>query len=387
MQKTTLQHNAVNRDFQRKSLLLNFFLYFLEKDLGVFYVSIVYYEMITNKTQKNAKQYNCETCNFKCSNKYDYNRHIATRKHQILTNTYTNCDNKTSNTYTCDCGKKYKHRQSLNNHKKKCQYIDKEEEAEIKEETEQIKDNTIVPAQNENITPEMLNILKEYMMLQLAEKDKQLAEKDKQIAELIPRIGNNNTTNNTNNNTFNVMLYLNDQCKDALSIQKFMTDIEVTEDDVISMSKHKNPTDNFTNLILKSLKNIDITERPFHCTDEHRGTLYIKNDSGWDNDKKRERDREQIKNDESWDKTTAKDNVISNALKKTINMKPFNAITNYRKNHPNSRELDTPEYVLAGKAEINTYCDCTDEEDLSNTTQKVMKNLRPKIKLNKDTVK
>ena len=214
-----------------------------------------------------------------------------------------------------------------------------------------------------------------------------MAEKDKQIAELIPRIGNNNTTNNTNNNTFNVMFYLNDQCKDALSIQKFMTDIEVTEDDVISMSKHKNPTDNFTNLILKSLKNIDITERPFHCTDEHRGTLYIKNDSGWDNDKKRERDREQIRNDESWDKTTAKDDVIANALKKTINIKPFNAITNYRKNHPNSRELDTPEYVLAGKAEINTYCDCTDEEDLSNTTQKVMKNLRPKIKLNKDTVK
>ena len=339
--------------------------------------------MFTNKMPENAKQYICKLCNFKCSKKSNYNTHLLTAKHKMMTND----DNKTPKTYVCDCGKKYKYRQSLGVHKKKCQYIDEKEEEEIKEEIEQIKDDTIVLAQNENITPEMLNILKEYMMLQLAEKDKQLAEKDKQIAELIPRIGNNNTTNNTNNNTFNVMFYLNDQCKDALSIQKFMTDIEVTEDDVISMSKHKNPTDNFTNLILKSLKNIDITERPFHCTDEHRGTLYIKNDSGWDNDKKRERDREQIRNDESWDKTTAKDDVIANALKKTINIKPFNAITNYRKNHPNSRELDTPEYVLAGKAEINTYCDCTDEEDLSNTTQKVMKNLRPKIKLNKDTVK
>ena len=319
--------------------------------------------MITTKTPKNPKQYICDNCNFNCSNKKDYNRHLLTAKHEMM----TNGDIKNPKAYVCDCGKKYKHRQGLGVHKKKCTYT-----------TEEEPQNTIV------ITKEESNIDYKAMFIEVMKKNDELHET---IREMVPRIGNNNTTNNTNNNTFNVMLYLNDQCKDALSIQKFMTDIEVTEDDVISMSKHKNPTDNFTNLILKSLKNIDITERPFHCTDEHRGTLYIKNDSGWDNDKKRERDREQIKNDESWDKTTAKDDVIANALKKTINIKPFNAITNYRKNHPNSRELDTPEYVLTGKAELNTYCDCTDEEDLSNTTQKVMKNLRPKIRLNKDTVK
>lgn len=319
--------------------------------------------MITTKTPKKPKQYICDNCNFNCSNKKDYNRHLLTAKHEMM----TNGDIKNPKAYVCDCGKKYKHRQGLGVHKKKCTYT-----------TEEEPQNTIV------ITKEESNIDYKAMFIEVMKKNDELHET---IREMVPRIGNNNTTNNTNNNTFNVMLYLNDQCKDALSIQKFMTDIEVTEDDVISMSKHKNPTDNFTNLILKSLKNIDITERPFHCTDEHRGTLYIKNDSGWDNDKKRERDREQIKNDESWDKTTAKDNVISNALKKTINIKPFNAITNYRKNHPNSRELDTPEYVLSGKAELNSYCDCTDKEDLSNTTQKVMKNLRPKIRLNKDTVK
>jgi len=322
--------------------------------------------MATDKTPKNAEKYICEACNFKCSKKSNYNTHILTAKHKMITNGNEKSP-KIANPHMCECGKKYIFSSGLSRHKQKCTYT-----------TEEEPQNTIV------ITKEESNIDYKAMFIEVMKKNDELHET---IREMVPRIGNNNTTNNTNNNTFNVMLYLNDQCKDALSIQKFMTGIEVTEDDVISMSKHKNPTDNFTNLILKSLKNIDITERPFHCTDEHRGTLYIKNDSGWDNDKKRERDREQIKNDESWDKTTAKDNVISNALKKTINMKPFNAITNYRRNHPNSRELDTPEYVLTGKAELNTYCDCTDAEDLSNTTQKVMKNLRPKIRLNKDTVK
>tara|TARA_B110000879_G_scaffold138466_1_gene180611 strand:+ start:81 stop:1049 length:969 start_codon:yes stop_codon:yes gene_type:complete len=322
--------------------------------------------MITNKTPKNAKKFICERCNFNCSKQSDFDRHLLTAKHKMITNDNGKTQ-KIANPHMCECGKKYIFSSGLSRHKQKCTYT-----------TEEEPENTIV------ITKEESNIDYKAMFIEVMKKNDELHET---IREMVPRIGNNNTTNNTNNNTFNVMLYLNDQCKDALSIQKFMTDIEVTEDDVISMSKHKNPTDNFTNLILKSLKNIDITERPFHCTDEHRGTLYIKNDSGWDNDKKRERDREQIKNDESWDKTTAKDDVIANALKKTINIKPFNAITNYRKNHPNSRELDTPEYVLTGKAELNTYCDCTDEEDLSNTTQKVMKNLRPKIRLNKDTVK
>ena len=326
--------------------------------------------MITNKTPKNAKKFICEKCNFKCSKQSDFDRHLLTAKHKMITNGNEKSQ-KIANPHMCECGKKYNFASGLSRHKKKCQHI------VLKEETEE-------PENSTQLTTEESNIDYKAMFIEVMKKNNELHET---IREMVPRIGNNNTTNNTNNNTFNVMLYLNNQCKDALSIQKFMTDIEVTEDDVISMSKHKNPTDNFTNLILKSLKNIDITERPFHCTDEHRGTLYIKNDSGWDNDKKRERDREQIRNDESWDKTTAKDDVIANALKKTINIKPFNAITNYRKNHPNSRELDTPEYVLAGKAEINTYCDCTDEEDLSNTTQKVMKNLRPKIKLNKDTVK
>ena len=227
--------------------------------------------MITKQIPKNPKQHSCEKCNYYTSSKKDFNKHILTAKHKMITNGNEKSQ-KNSNPHMCECGKKYIFTSGLSRHKQKCTYT-----------TEEEPQNTIV------ITKEESNIDYKAMFIEVMKKNDELHET---IREMVPRIGNNNTTNNTNNNTFNVMLYLNDQCKDALSIQKFMTDIEVTEDDVISMSKHKNPTDNFTNLILKSLKNIDITERPFHCTDEHRGTLYIKNDSGWDNDKKRERDRE-----------------------------------------------------------------------------------------------
>ena len=71
---------------------------------------------------ENAKKYQCETCDFKCCKESDFMRHLSTRKHKILTNTYkkTPDDEKT---YNCECGKIYKHRQSLNNHKKICNGI------------------------------------------------------------------------------------------------------------------------------------------------------------------------------------------------------------------------------------------------------------------------
>ena len=72
---------------------------------------------------ENAKKYQCETCDFKCCKESDFMRHLSTRKHKILTNTYKNSPKLATPEYVCDCGKKYKHRQSLNNHKQKCVYI------------------------------------------------------------------------------------------------------------------------------------------------------------------------------------------------------------------------------------------------------------------------
>ena len=316
--------------------------------------------MTTEKSHKIPTKQSCEKCNYYTSSKKDYNKHILTAKHLRL-----HCTTEKSPkipVYICECGNKYKHHSSLWKHKKKCT-------------TEEEPANTITRI------PEEANIDYKNMFLEMMKDNRELRQT---IKEMVPHIGNNNTTNNTNNNTFNVMLYLNDHCKDAISIQQFMNDIVVTDDDIVTMSKNKKPADNFANLIMKSLKNFDVTKRPLHCTDERRGTLYIKHDDGWDNDKNKERDVVEIKEAAKWKKTDTKDPIIPKAMKQTINTKSWRAIRAYKQSHPNSCELDTPEYVMTGKAEQNTYCDCTDQDELNTITHKITKQICPTVRLDKN---
>jgi hypothetical protein len=334
--------------------------------------------MTNKKVPKSSNKYNCDCCDYHTSRASQYTRHLLTAKHRILTNDNEK-SSKGSKVHICDCGKEYKHASSLSGHKNKCTYT-----------TEEEPENTIVLTTEESnidykqkfleMTKEK-NELQEMMFLEMMKDNRELRQT---IKEMVPHIGNNNTTNNTNNNTFNVMLFLNDHCKDAISIEQFMNDIVVTDQDIVSMSKNKKPADNFANLIMKSLKNFDVTKRPLHCTDQHRGTLYIKHDDGWDNDKTKERDEAEIKDAAKWKKTDTKDPIIPKAMKQTINAKSWRAIRAYKQSHPNSCVLDTPEYVMTGKAEQNSYCDCTDADELDTMTHKITKLLCPIVRLDKN---
>ena len=338
--------------------------------------------MTNKKVPKSSNKYNCECCDYHTSRISQYNRHLLTAKHRMLTNTNEK-SSKGSKVHICDCGKEYKHASSLIKHRKKCTYTTEEEPK-----------NTIMPPEESNTNENSIDF--KAMFIEAMKKNdevlqvtiKENRELRQTLKEMVPLIGNNNTitnnTNNTNNNTFNVMLYLNDHCKDAISIEQFMNDIVVTDQDIVSMSKHKKPVDNFTNLIMKSLKSFDVTKRPLHCTDQHRGTLYIKHDEGWENDKNKERDDAEIKETTKWKKTDTKDPIIPKAMKTTLNIKPFCAINSYKQSHPNSCVLDTAEYIMASKAEQNTYCDCADEEELDTITQKITKQLCPTVRLDKN---
>jgi hypothetical protein len=339
--------------------------------------------MAIDKIAKIAKKYECINCNYITSNKYDYDKHLLTAKHYRLTNTNEKT-RKIAKVYICDCGKEYKHASSLFKHRKKCTYT-----------TEEEPENTIVLTPEEsNIDYKALFMESKAMFIEAMKKNdevlqvtiKENRELRQTLKEMVPLIGNNNTitNNNTNNNTFNVMVYLNDHCKDAISIEQFMNDIVVTDQDIVSMSKYKKPVDNFANLIMKSLKNFDVTKRPLHCTDQHRGTLYIKHDEGWENDKNKERDDVEIKETTKWKKTDTKDPIIPKAMKKTISLKSWYAINSYKQSHPNSRVVDTAEYSMISKAEQNTYCDCTDTEELDTITQKITKQLCPTVRLDKN---
>ena len=338
--------------------------------------------MTNKKVPKSSNKYNCECCDYHTSRISQYNRHLLTAKHRILTNTNEN-SSKGSKVHICDCGKEYKHASSLIKHRKKCTYTTEEEPK-----------NTIMPPEESNIDYKALFMESKAMFIEAMKKNdevlqvtiKENRELRQTLKEMVPLIGNNNTitNNNTNNNTFNVMVYLNDHCKDAISIEQFMNDIVVTDQDIVSMSKHKKPVDNFTNLIMKSLKNFDVTKRPLHCTDQHRGTLYIKHDEGWENDKNKERNDAEIKETTKWKKTDTKDPIIPKAMKKTISLKSWYAINSYKQSHPKSGVPDTAEYSMISKAEENTFCDCTDPEELDTITQKIAKQLCPTVRLDKN---
>ena len=215
--------------------------------------------MTTNFTQKNAKYFECDTCDFKCSNKNDYSRHLLTRKHEILQNT-TEKNVKNSLNFICECGKEYKHHSSLWNHKKKCNF-------KIKE-TEEIKTY-------ENIDTDLND---KNLILTLIQQNNEL---QKQMLEVIKN-GTNNTTNiNSNNKTFNLQLFLNETCKNAMNIMDFVDSIKIQLTDIESIGE-LGFVNGISKLIIKNLKALDENMRPVHCSDPKRESLYVKDANVWE---------------------------------------------------------------------------------------------------------
>ena len=197
-------------------------------------------------------KYNCEKCNVKSNNKKDFNRHLLTAKHK-------NDDNKVLKPkFKCNCGKEYSYRQGLHFHKKKCNY---KEEENIKCE---------IISNNE------MAIIKELKDIILKQQE--------QISELIPKVGNNNNINH-NNQKVNINVFLNEHCKDAMSLNDFVESIEISLKNLLT-TKSKGLTHGLNDIINENMNKLSVYERPIHCTDKKRETLYVKN-KNWekDNDK------------------------------------------------------------------------------------------------------
>ena len=220
-----------------------------------------------NFTQKNSLKFVCESCRFVSSKKNDYNRHLLTRKHLMITN-----DNKKTQesvkTHQCICGKDYKYASGLSFHRKKCKYKECE--------------NKIVNNEDVDIN------YKEFVMKLLIENQNMQKENQKllnTITDIIPVIGNNNTNNNSNNNNtvnnnqkqkFNINVFLNEKCKDAISMDEFIDTIEVSMKNLLT-TRDKGLDEGLSSIIIDNMNKLSLYERPMHCTDKKRETMYIKN--------------------------------------------------------------------------------------------------------------
>ena len=137
------------------------------------------------------------------------------------------------------------------------------------------------------------------MVLKILEQNKQLSDiivnQSKQMNEMIPKIGNTNNTNNTinNNQKLNINIFLNEKCKDAMSMDNFLKTIEVSLSNLL-VTKEKGLAEGITNIIVENMNKLPINQRPIHCTDVKRETIYIKNET-WEKDENKEKTKEAIK--------------------------------------------------------------------------------------------
>jgi hypothetical protein len=226
--------------------------------------------MEIKKILKNTKsidhKYICEVCDYKCQYIRDWNNHISRKKHtaNILGNTKKKKILKNTNNI-CVCGKEFKTVSGLWKHKKKCN-----------NNTLEVKGCEI----NNNLqTNKIVN--KDELILELLHQNKELMELLKNGTN---QIINNNTMNNCNNNnnnkTFNLQVFLNETCKNAMNLSEFIENMSIELTDLENMGK-LGYVEGVSNIIIKNLKALEITQRPIHCSDEKRETIMIKENNVW----------------------------------------------------------------------------------------------------------
>jgi len=201
-------------------------------------------------------------CDYTCCKKGDFNKHLQSKKHNT-TNT-TNIQPIVA--HICLCGKVYNHRASLYNHKKKCDY-DENKIIESKQIT------TIDPIDHASLTEKMI----ELVMSKNQEFMNVFMEK---IVHILPSVTNNNTTNIQN---FNIQMFLNEHCKNAMNLTDFIDSLPITAATYDSTIEN-GLTKTLTNMITNGLSKLDILDRPIHCTDATRKTIYVKEENNWEKD-------------------------------------------------------------------------------------------------------
>ena len=217
---------------------------------------------------KSPIQFYCEKCDYLTSNKKDYNKHINTIKHN--SNNFQSQNPQKSPkipTLECLCGKKYKDYSGLWRHKKKCNLINNQS-------NNNENNNENDPDKKDELINYLIKENQEFKSLIL-----EIVKKENTINN------NNNTISNSNinshNKTFNLQFFLNETCKNAMNITDFVNSIKLQLSDLENVAKI-GYVEGLSKIIIKNLKALDVTERPVHCSDSKRDTMYVKDEDKWE---------------------------------------------------------------------------------------------------------
>ena len=293
---------------------------------------------------KSQQEYNCDTCDYNTSNFKDYKKHLSTAKHQrlIKANEVSQKVPDNKEDHICECGKSYRHMSSLCKHKRTCELIVKPIQIQI----------------NKEITPELIIEL----INQNKELQQMLIEQNKTIIEFANKAGTNNYINSNNNNkTFNLQVFLNETCKDAINLTDFVNQIQISVTD-LENTGNLGYAEGISKVFIKNLNDIDFTQRPIHCSDSKREILYIKDDNQWNKDDEQK-------------------TQLSKAIKKVAN-KNIKQISEWQKLNPEYNDPDSKQNDKYMKIVLNSMSGSTVEEQKNNIS-KIIKNVAKEVIIEK----
>ena len=222
--------------------------------------------------EKNAKIFECEICLFKCSKYSNYEKHLTTRKH-INNHNLEFLEQKNSKyPFICKyCDKGYKVRNSLWYHEKKC--INNNDE------------NIIV---NNNLTQNSSEVVHlTNLVLELVKNNTELQKQNQDFQSKILDVCKNSSTtinsnnNNSHNKTFNMQVFLNEKCKDAMNIMDFVNTMTLQLSDLEDVGEN-GYVEGISKIITRKLNEIDVYKRPIHCSDYKREVMYVRDDDIWE---------------------------------------------------------------------------------------------------------
>lgn len=244
-----------------------------------------------------VEKYKCDKCDYSTSRRFNYLKHIKTDKHKspLLGDTQEmsvsnppNPDNKSG--HRCpNCDRKYMAQRSLWRHSKQCQPSSKPET--VDKGTFDIFTTTIAELNK-------MNQIQHSQMMQMfsafIEASKNMIVSSQQANQAINTTNSTTTnnltvngditnTNNSNNKTFNLNMFLNETCKDAMNMSDFVKTIELDTEDMQNVGAH-GYVKGVSNILINNLEKTDIHKRPIHCSDSKRDVLYIKDDDKWQRD-------------------------------------------------------------------------------------------------------
>jgi hypothetical protein len=299
-------------------------------------------EMEKYLTIPSSNGFHCNECNFTTLKKSIFDKHQITIKHIRNMNKGSHIPTR----YCCDvCNKEYLNNSGLWKHKKHCQVL--EHKTELTNELRESDKNPPI------VTVELF--------MDLLEQNKEL---QKTLIELSKNhsVTHNTTNNNTTNQQFNLNVFLNETCKDAMNITDFINSLQLTTQDFENTGK-LGFIEGISKIIINKLNSFDTSKRPVHCTDAKRETLYIKNDNVWEKED---------------DKKTKFRKVVNQVANKNLQQ-----IVKWKDEHPDCINLDTPDNINFRKYYKVALGGDTNEED-DKIFEKIKRNVLKQVLVDKN---